>query len=116
VLSRDGRKYAYLHLWGMSAETALAVVDLLLDRDDAAKARPELAGWDSIQGLLVDVRGNSGGYDPNILTTFLRGQWSARDYEVVTREGKRIVPPEYRRCPWRSSSTPERRARARRSR
>jgi len=99
VLSRDGRKYAYLHLWGMSAETALAVVDLLLDRDDAAKARPELAGWDSIQGVLVDVRGNSGGYDPNILTTFLRGQWSARDYEVVTREGKRIVPPEYRKLP-----------------
>jgi C-terminal processing protease CtpA/Prc len=83
----------------MSAETALAVVDLLLDRDDAAKARPELAGWDSIQGVLVDVRGNSGGYDPNILTTFLRGQWSARDYEVVTREGKRIVPPEYRKLP-----------------
>jgi carboxyl-terminal processing protease len=99
VLARDGRKYGYVRLWGMSAETALAVVDLLLDRDDSAKTRPELAGWDSIEGVLVDVRGNSGGYDPNILTTFLRGQWSARDYEVVTREGKRIVPPEYRKLP-----------------
>jgi len=49
--------------------------------------------------VLLDVRGNSGGYDPNILTTFLRGQWSARDYEVITREGMRIVPPEYKKLP-----------------
>jgi C-terminal processing protease CtpA/Prc len=83
----------------MSAETALAVVDLLLDREDAARARPELAGWDAIETLLVDVRGNSGGYDPNILTTFLRGQWSSRDYEVVTRDGTKIVPPDSRRLP-----------------
>jgi len=99
VVTRDGRKHGYVRLWGMSAETALAVVDLLLDRDEAAHARPELAGWNAIETLLVDVRGNSGGYDPNILTTFLRGQWSSRDYEVVTRDGTKIVPPDARRLP-----------------
>ncbi len=99
VIERGGRKFGYLRLWGMSSETALAVVDLLLDREEAARARPELADWGSIDGVLVDVRGNSGGYDPNILTTFLRGQWSARDYQVITRQGTRVVPPEYRRLP-----------------
>jgi C-terminal processing protease CtpA/Prc len=99
IIARDGHKHGYVRLWGMSAETALAVVDLLLDREDAARARPELAGWDAIETLLVDVRGNSGGYDPNILTTFLRGQWSSRDYEVVTRDGTKIVPPDSRRLP-----------------
>ncbi|MGH9368847.1 MAG: S41 family peptidase [Thermoanaerobaculia bacterium] len=99
VIERDARKVGYLRLWGMSAETALAVVDLLLDREEAARARPELKDWGAIEGVLIDVRGNSGGYDPNILTTFLRGQWSAGDYEVSTREGKRVVPPEYRRLP-----------------
>jgi len=80
-------------------DTALAVVDLLLDREEAARARPELKDWGSIEGVLVDVRGSSGGYDPNILTTFLRGQWSAGDYRVVTREGSRVVPPEYKKLP-----------------
>ena len=91
VITRGGKKYGYLRLWGMSAETALAAVDLLLDRDESARAKPELAGWASIEGVLLDVRANSGGYDPNILTTFLRGQWSAGDYEVVTRDGRRLV-------------------------
>ena len=99
VIARDGKKYGYLRLWGMSAETALAAVDLLLDRDESARAKPELAGWASIEGVLLDVRANSGGYDPNILTTFLRGQWSAGDYDVVTREGRRLSPPVYRPLP-----------------
>jgi carboxyl-terminal processing protease len=99
VLEKGGKKYGYVRLWGMSAETALAVVDLLLDRDEAARARPELKDWAAIEGLLLDVRANSGGYDPNILTTFLRGQWSARDYEVISRGSRRVVPPEYRRLP-----------------
>jgi C-terminal processing protease CtpA/Prc len=99
VIERDGRKYGYIRLWGMSSETALAVVDLLLDREDASRAKPELKDWASIEAVLLDVRGNSGGYDPDILTTFLSGQWSAGDYEVVTREGSRIVPPHYRRLP-----------------
>jgi C-terminal processing protease CtpA/Prc len=88
-----------MRLWGLSAETALTVVDLLLDREETSRAKPELKDWASIEGALLDVRGNSGGYDPNILTTFLRGQWSAGDYQVSTREGKRIVPPEYRKLP-----------------
>jgi tricorn protease len=99
VIERGGKKYGYIRLWGMSAETALAVVDLLLDREEASRARPELKDWAAIEGLLLDVRGNSGGYDPNILTTFLRGQWSARDYEVISRGSKRVVPPEYRKLP-----------------
>ncbi len=99
VIERDGRKYGYLRLWGFSADTALAVVDLLLDREEAARARPELKDWGKIEGVLVDVRGSSGGYDPNILTTFLRGQWSAGDYREITRGGSRIVPPEYRKLP-----------------
>ncbi len=99
VIERDGKKYGYMRLWGLSAETALTVVDLLLDREETSRAKPELKDWASIEGALLDVRGNSGGYDPNILTTFLRGQWSAGDYQVSTREGKRIVPPEYRKLP-----------------
>jgi carboxyl-terminal processing protease len=99
VLDREGKKYGYLRLWGVSADTALAVVDLLLDRAEAARSKPELKDWAAIEGVLLDVRGNSGGYDPNILTTFLRGQWSAGDYEVLTREGRRVVPPEYRKLP-----------------
>lgn len=99
VIERGGKKYGYIRLWGMSAETALAVVDLLLDREETSRARAELKDWAAIEGVLLDVRGNSGGYDPNILTTFLRGQWSARDYEVIARGSKRVVPPEYRRLP-----------------
>jgi carboxyl-terminal processing protease len=99
VIQRGGKKYGYIRLWGMSAETALTVVDLLLDREEASRAKPELADWGGIEGVLLDVRGNSGGYDPNILTTFLRGQWSAGDYEVLTREGKKVVPPAYRKLP-----------------
>lgn len=99
VIERGDRTWGYLRLWGISAETALAVVDLLLDRDEAAGLRPELRTWGRIEGLLLDVRGNSGGYDPNILTTFLRGGWSAGDYAVITREGRRVVPPAYRRLP-----------------
>ena len=99
VIERGGRKYGYIRLWGMSAETALAVVDLLLDREESSRARPELKDWASIDGLLLDVRANSGGYDPNILTTFLRGQWSARDYDVISRGSRRVVPPEYRKLP-----------------
>ena len=99
VLRRGGKTYGYVHLWGMSAETALAVVDLLLDRGLTARARPNLAGWEKIDGLLLDVRGNSGGYDPNILSTFLQGSWSSGDYYTVTREGRRLEPPAYARLP-----------------
>ena len=99
VIRRDGKRYGYAHLWGMSAETALAIVDLLLDRRLTARARPNLQGWDEIEGFLLDVRGNSGGYDPNILSTFLQGKWSAGDYYTVTREGRRLEPPVYARLP-----------------
>lgn len=99
VIERGGAKFGYIRLWGISAETALAVVDLLLDRDEASRAKPELEDWSSIEGVLLDVRGNSGGYDPDILTTFLSGQWSAEDYLVITRQGKRVSPPAYRKLP-----------------
>jgi C-terminal processing protease CtpA/Prc len=99
VIRRDGRTWGYVRLWGMSAETALAVVDLLLDRDEVVRARPWLAGWNEIEGLILDDRGNSGGYDPNILPTFLRGQWSAGDYYVISRRGRRLVPPVYKALP-----------------
>jgi C-terminal processing protease CtpA/Prc len=99
LLRRDGRAYGYAHLWGMSADTALAIVDMLLDRDETARVRPQLSGWGGIEGFLLDARGNSGGYDPNILTTFLRGLWSAGDYYLVSREGRRLSPPVYRPLP-----------------
>ncbi|MGH9399948.1 MAG: S41 family peptidase [Thermoanaerobaculia bacterium] len=99
VIRRDSRAFGYVRVWGMRAESALAVVDLLLDRAEAARAKPELSGWDSIEGLLLDVRGNSGGYDPNILTTFLRGHWSAGDYYEISRGTRRLVPPPYKKLP-----------------
>jgi C-terminal processing protease CtpA/Prc len=99
VVRKDGRAYGYARLWGMSAETALAVVDLLLDRSLTARARGGLDGWGEIEGFLLDARGNSGGYDPNILSTFLQGQWSTADYYTITREGRRLAPPAYNRLP-----------------
>jgi C-terminal processing protease CtpA/Prc len=99
VIRRDGKAYGYVHLWGMSADTALAIVDLLLDREEIARVRPPLSGWGQIEGLLLDTRGNSGGYDPNILPTFLRGQWSSGDYYMISRQGKRLVPPSYKPLP-----------------
>ena len=99
VIRRDGRSWGYVRLWGMSAETALTVVDLLSDRAESARAGGALAGFDAIEGLLLDVRGNSGGYEPGILTTFLRGRWSAGDYWVQSRDGRRLVPPEYKPLP-----------------
>jgi tricorn protease len=99
VIRKDGKAYGYAHIWGMSTETALAVVDMLLDRSETGRARRELAGWGDIEGFLLDARGNSGGYDPNILSTFLQGQWSAGDYYAISRDGKRLVPPVYERLP-----------------
>jgi carboxyl-terminal processing protease len=99
VVLQDGRRYGYVHLWGFSAQTALAIVDLLLDREEVAQARKELSEWGSIEGLLLDLRGNSGGYDPNILASFLLGCWTRGDYYAVTREGRRLVPPEYKPLP-----------------
>jgi C-terminal processing protease CtpA/Prc len=99
VIRRDGRSFGYARLWGISAETALAVVDLLLDREEVERAGGPLAGWGAIQGFVLDVRANSGGYDPNVLATFLRGRWSAGDYWIRTREGRRLAPPEYRPIP-----------------
>ena len=99
VIRRGGKSYGYTRLWGMSAETALAVVDLLLDRKQTERARAGLEGWGGIEGLLLDVRGNSGGYDPDILTTYLEGQWSSGDYYTITREGKRLEPPVSVRLP-----------------
>ena len=34
IVRRDGKTYGYAHLWGVSAETALAIVDMLLDRSE----------------------------------------------------------------------------------
>jgi len=99
VIRRDGKRYGYAHLWGMSAETALAVVDMLSDRAQAAQGRPGLEEWPQIDGFLLDARGNTGGYDPNILSTFLRGRWNAADYYVLSRDGKRLTPPDYKPLP-----------------
>jgi len=100
VVKRDGHAYGYARLWGMRTESVLAIVDLLLDRTEAARARPELSGWDAIEGFLLDVRGSSGGYDPNILATFLRGDWSSGDYLEIGRDGqRRLVPPAYPKLP-----------------
>lgn len=99
LIRRGGKSYGYAHLWGMSAETALAVVDMLSDRAEIGGSRAGLAGWDAIDGFLLDVRGNSGGYEPNILPTFLRGRWSAADYYRISRDGKRLTPPEYKPLP-----------------
>lgn len=99
VIRRGGSAVGYARLWGLNAETALAVVDLLLDREEVERVHGNLSGWSSITGLLLDVRANSGGYDPNILATFLRGRWSSGDYYRRTREGRRLVPPAYRPIP-----------------
>lgn len=99
VIRRDGHAYGYARLWGMRTESVLAIVDLLLDRTEAARARAELAGWDAIEGFLLDVRGSSGGYDPNILATFFSGGWSAGDYVEIGRDGRRVVPPVYKKLP-----------------
>jgi C-terminal processing protease CtpA/Prc len=99
IIRQGDRVFGYARIWGLRTESALALVDLLLDRAEASRAKPELAGWEGIQGLLLDVRGNSGGYDPNILATFLRGQWSAGDYFAISREGRRKVPPPYLKLP-----------------
>src|SRR5262249_17489421 len=95
----DGKSYGYIHLWGFSAQTALAVVDLLLDREEASHARPALTGWGAIEGLLLDVRGNSGGYDPNLLASFLRGCWTSGGSTLITREGRGLVPRPYKPLP-----------------
>jgi len=99
VIRVGGKTYGYAHLWGMNAETALSIVDLLLDRKQTERARGGLEGWGAIEGFLLDARGNSGGYDPNILSTFLQGLWSAGDYYTITREGRRLEPPVYARLP-----------------
>lgn len=99
VIRHGGKAFGYVRIWGMRAEASLALVDLLLDRAEASRAKPELNGWGGIEGLLLDVRGNSGGYDPNILATFLRGQWSSGDYFAISREGKSLVPPPYVKLP-----------------
>jgi len=99
VIRRNGKAYGYARLWGMSAESALAIVDMLSDPKGAEGSRPNLGGLSQIDGFLLDVRGNSGGYDPNILPTFLRGRWNAADYYVISRDAKRLVPPEYKPLP-----------------
>ena len=99
VLRRGGKTFGYARLWGLNAETALAIVDLLLDRDEVERVHSNLAGWSGIEGFVLDVRANSGGYDPNILATFLRGRWSSGDYYRRSREGRRLVPPAYKPLP-----------------
>ena len=99
VIRRNGKAYGYARLWGMSADAALAIVDMLSDPKGAEGSRPNLGGLSQIDGFLLDVRGNSGGYDPNILPTFLRGQWNAADYYVISRDAKRLVPPAYKPLP-----------------
>jgi carboxyl-terminal processing protease len=99
VIQRDGKKYGYAHLWGMSVESALAIVDMLSDPKGAEGSRPNLGGLSQIDGFLLDVRGNVGGYDPNILPTFLRGHWSSADYYVISRDAKRLTPPVYKPLP-----------------
>jgi carboxyl-terminal processing protease len=99
VIKKDGRSYGYAHLWGMSADVALALVDMLSDPKGAEGSRPNLGGLSQIDGFLLDVRGNSGGYDPNILPTFLRGRWNSADYYVISRDAKRLQPPIYKPLP-----------------
>ncbi len=96
VIRRPAGAYGYARLWGLDSETALAIVDLLLDREEVERIHANLSGWNSIQGFVLDARANSGGYDPNILATFLRGRWSSGDYYRRTRTGRRLVPPVYR--------------------
>ena len=72
---------------------------MLSDPKGAEGSRPNLGGLSQIDGFLLDVRGNSGGYDPNILPTFLRGQWNSADYYVISRDAKRLQPPAYKPLP-----------------
>ena len=99
VIQRNGKSYGYARLWGMSVESALAIVDMLSDPKGAEGSRPNLGGLSQIDGFLLDVRANSGGYDPNILPTFLRGQWNSADYYVISRDAKRLTPPAYEPLP-----------------
>jgi len=67
--------------------------------NSAVQGSRGLAGLSEIDGFLLDVRGNTGGYEPNILPTFLRGRWNAADYYVISRDGRRLTPPEYKPLP-----------------
>jgi carboxyl-terminal processing protease len=97
---RDGdRAYGYLRLWGIGTETALTVVDLLFDREEIARRRPELAGWTAIDGVLLDLRGNTGGYDPGILTSFFSGGWTAGEGVEIERGARRTLPSRYTPLP-----------------
>jgi carboxyl-terminal processing protease len=95
VIRRDGRLYGYMRLWGTSTETTLTVVDLLADRVEIVRRRPDLAGWDAIEGVLLDLRANVGGYDPGILTTLFSGGWTAGEFVEVERGVRRVLPARY---------------------
>jgi C-terminal processing protease CtpA/Prc len=95
VIRREGRAYGYIRLWGTSTETALAVVDLLADRVEIARHRPDLAGWESLEGVLLDLRGNVGGYDPGILTTLFSGGWTSGEFVEIERGVRRVLPARY---------------------
>jgi len=95
VIRRGGRAYGYVRFWGLSSETALALVDLLQDRQESSRVKPELSGFKDIDGLLVDVRGNSGGYDPGIIATYLKGRWISGSFLLRSRGGSSVAPPPY---------------------
>jgi C-terminal processing protease CtpA/Prc len=95
ILRKDGHAYGYIRLWGTSTETTLMVVDLLADRVEIARRRPDLAGWDAIEGVLLDLRGNVGGYDSGILTTLFSGGWTAGSFVEIERGVRRVLPARY---------------------
>jgi carboxyl-terminal processing protease len=95
ILRKDGHAYGYIRLWGTSTETTLMVVDLLADRVEIARRRPDLAGWDAIEGVLLDLRGNVGGYDSGILTTLFSGGWTAGSFVEIERGTRRVLPARY---------------------
>ena len=64
----------------------------LRPRRDRARSRPALAGWEAIEGFLLDVRGNSGGYDPNILRDLSARALERRRLLLIARDGKAALP------------------------
>ena len=51
VIRKDGKAYGYAHIWGMSTETALAVVDMLLDRSETGARAARARGLGRHRGL-----------------------------------------------------------------
>jgi carboxyl-terminal processing protease len=95
VIRRDGKAWGYVRIWGMSAETALAVVDLLLDRDEVARSRPGLRGETRSRPDPRRPRRQRRPRSQHPSHIPARGAWDA----THPAARRRLVPPVYKPLP-----------------